>query len=201
MNQVENMHSSGLRKSKKWYNEKPFRNAMALNKKEESLLQQNLEQLHREESFLRREHDSKIVKTAQALDTFSNNARTIRRKSSPLCTKSHKLEMLQRRRPHSLASLPTAIMNRAAEHDKKEAIKDVMLEIENSFKFLSVAWESKPSFVKLPEIKHGYAPRSDVKAALLRRRHSDITMLRHGIHISNTEARRSSLANTPENLK
>lgn len=191
---------------------------MALNRKEESLLQQKLEQLHREERLLQREYDIKIVKTAQDLNAHKNITCTnasdetkanlsSRRKSLPSMEPSKKA-VLHRRR-HSIACLPTANISNTAECDNKEANNDVMFAINNNFKFLSIAFETKPrltsspSSVKLPEIKQSSAQSTgtDLKPALLRRRHSDVTTLRHGIQRLNADARRVSLANINENFK
>ena len=125
------MHSSRLGKSSKWYNEKRFKKAMALNRKEESLLQQKLEQIQREESFLQREYESKIVKTAQALNARETDGRKISsttarggcelsfrgKSSSRLFMKLLNPEMLKRRR-HTVAGL-TSIINKASEGEKK----------------------------------------------------------------------------------
>ena len=121
------MHSSRLGKSSKWYNEKRFKKVMALNRKEESLLQQKLDQIQREESFLQREYESKIVKTAQALNARENDGRKISsttargrcelsfrgKSSSPLFMKLPNPEILKRRR-HTVAGL-TSIINKASE--------------------------------------------------------------------------------------
>ena len=203
------MHSSRLGKSSKWYNEKRFKKAMALNWKEQSLLQQKLDQIQREESFLQREYESKIVKTAQASNARENDGRKIsststregcelsfRGKSSPLFMKLPNPEMLKRRR-HTVAGL-TSIINKASESEKKSYFSkagdsDALSAIDNSFKFMSIACESKPRLtaspkaVKLPEISlpSAHAPygshinKACNKAALMRRRHSDVTSLRH----------------------
>ena len=104
---------------------------MALNRKEESLLQQKLDQIQREESFLQREYESKIVKTAQALNARENAGRKISsttargrcelsfrgKSSSPLFMKLPNPEILKRRR-HTVAGL-TSIINKASEGEKK----------------------------------------------------------------------------------
>jgi len=217
------MNSSHLRKSSQWYNEKQFQKVMALNRKEESLLQQKLEQLHREERLLQREYDIKMVKTAQDLNTHKNITSTnasdetkanlsSRRNSlswrNSLSMEPSKKVLLHRRR-HSIACSPTANISITAERDNKEANNDVMFAIDNNFKFLSIAFETKPRLTssprsfKLPEIKPSSAQSTgtDLKPALLRRRHSDVTTLRHWVQRLNAGARRVSLANVNENFK
>lgn len=227
-----NMHSSRLGKSSKWYNEKRFKKVMALNRKEESLLQQKLDQIQREESFLQREYKSKIVKTAQALNARENDGRKISsttargrcelrfrgKSSSPLFMKLPNPEILKRRR-HTVAGL-TSIINKASDGEKKSYFSkasdsDVLSAIDNSFKFMSIACESKPRLtaspkaVKLPEISlhSANAPYGShfskvcSKAALMRRRHSDVTSLRHRFKRLGSEDRHSSLGNILENSK
>ena len=223
-----NLYSSLLGKSSKWYNEERFKKAMALNRKEESILQQKLEQIQREESFLQRECESNIMKTAQALNTRENDGRKIssttarggcelsfRGKSSPLFMKLPNPDMLKRRR-QTVADLSSLINKLASEGEKKSycgkaSDSDVLCAIDNSFKFMSIACESKPRLtaspkaVKLPEISlpSAQAPYGSKinKAALMRRRHSDVTSLRHRFKRLGNEGRHSSLGNIPENSK
>lgn len=140
------MNASRLRKTSKWYSEKQFKNLMALNRKEESLLQKKLEQLHREESLLQREYNSKIVKTAKALNAHETSWNTgtkrevearfnSRRKSLP-STEPNKEAILRRRR-HSIACSPSAANIMASQRENKLAANnDVMSTIENNFNFL-----------------------------------------------------------------
>lgn len=57
-----------LRKTSRWCNEQRVQNVMALNRKEETDLQQKLGQLEREQNRLSREFDYDIWKTRQAFN-------------------------------------------------------------------------------------------------------------------------------------
>lgn len=204
------MHPSWVRKTPKWCSEQRLKNVMAQNKKEEGVLQQKLGQLHREESQVWREHNYDIWKTAQALNArkrvpsgAEDSAKLrSRRNSLPPFTGP---TLMNTRRRHSVAYPPMAgIEKESGERYGKEEKEDILSEIDNDFKFLSVAFGTRPSptitptsshGVKLPEIKSSSAQgsRSDFKSVLMRRRHSDVTTLRR-LHVEN---RRSSLASRP----
>lgn len=192
---------------------------MALNKKEESLLQQKLDQLHREESWLQREHERKIVKTVHSLNAQKpkipmpasvgedGKAKLSSRRNSVPFMEPRGTPVLQRRR-HSIAFPPTLDPLKPAEHETEESNKEVLFKMDNNFKFLSTAFDTKPrlssspSFTKLPEIKPSSSHSrtssdgsTDLKGALMCRRHSDVTTLRQGALF---KARRSSMANILE---
>ena len=212
--------SSRLRKASKWSSEKHFKEVMALNRKEESLLQQKLEQLHREESWLQREHERKIVKTVHSLNAQkpkipmpasageeAGKAKLSSRRNSVPFMEPRGTPVLQRRR-HSIAFPPTLDPLKPAKHETEESNEDVLFKMDNNFKFLSIAFETKPrlssspGLTKLPEIKPSSSHSrtssdgsTDLKGALMRRRHSDVTTLRQGALF---KARRSSLANIHE---
>lgn len=192
---------------------------MALNRKEESLLQQKLDQLHREESWLQREHERKIVKTVHSLNAQKpkipmpasvgedGQAKLSSRRNSVPFMEPRGTPVLQRRR-HSIAFPPTLDPLKPAEHETEESNKEVLFKMDNNFKFLSTAFDTKPrlssspSFTKLPEIKPSSSHSrtssngsTDLKGALMCRRHSDVTTLRQGALF---KARRSSMANILE---
>lgn len=113
--------------------------------------------------------------------------------------------MVYARRRHSIACLPAARIEKEPGINKK-ANEDVLFEIENNFKFLSIAFGNKSStptssnVAKLPEIKRSspHGSRSDIKPVLMRRCHSDVTALRHGMQRLRGENRHTSLANIHE---
>lgn len=157
---------SRLRKTSRWFIEQRVQKAMALNRKEESVLQQTLDQLQREQNQLRREHDYEIRKTTQALNARKelprspeNSKSSLRRNSLPFKEPAKAKITAQRR--HSIACPPPARIE--IESDSKKANGDVLFEIENNFKFLSIAFGNQPStpissnVVKLPEIKSSSA--------------------------------------------
>lgn len=185
-----------LRKSSRWCTEQRVQKVMALNRKEESELQQKLGQLQREQNQLRREFEYDIRKTRQGFNaskkvppTAEDSESRLRRNSLPFMEPAK--AMMNARRRHSIACAPPARMVKEGEGDGKKANEDVMFEIDNNFKFLSIAFGNQPSTptssnaVKLPEIK----------PPLMRRRQSDVTTLRHhGAQRLHGENRRSSLA-------
>ena len=212
--------ASRLRKTSKWSSEKDFKEVMAHNRKEESLLQQKLEQLHREESWQQREHQRKIVKTVHSLNRQKpktpmpsnagneTKAKLSSRRNSLPFMEPRGSPMLPRRR-HSIAFPPTVDPLNPAEHETEESNGDVFSKMDNNFKFLSIAFETKPrltsspSCTKLPDIKpissHSGTSdtgSTDLKGALMRRRHSDVTTLRQGAALF--RARRSSMADIHE---
>ena len=214
------MDPSWTRKTSKWCNEQRVKKVMALNRKEENVLQQKLDQLHREENHLLREHEYEIWKTGRALNGSTKKALNgpekskllLRRNSLPFVepTKSS-ASMMNARRWHSLTgcSPSTSTEKPKDEHgNDRKANDEVLFEIENNFKFLSIAFGTRPtqsptssSATKLPEIKTSSVPGStgsSLKAALMRRRHSDVTTLRESMQRHRTENRRSSLANIHE---
>lgn len=93
------------------------------------------------------------------------------------------------------------------EVNDREAGKDVLFEIENDFKFLSVAFDkgrtqdcSSSKVTALPGIKNS-TPGSTAfssKPALMRRRHSDVTALLGHVQKHRAVERRSSLGNIHE---
>ena len=182
---------------------------MALNRKEESELQQKLGQLQREQNQLGREFDYDIWKTRQAFNASKKVTRTaedsksrLRRNSLPFAEPTK--AMMNSRRRHSIACAPPARMVKEGQGDGKKANEDVMFEIDNNFKFLSIAFgnqlstPTRSNTVKLPEIKTS-SPRgshSRGKPPLMRRRQSDVTTLRHGAQRLHGKTRRSSLANS-----
>ena len=182
-----------MRKTSRWCNEERVQKVVALNRKEETNLQQKLVQLQREQNQLRQEFDCDIWKTRQAFNASrkvppiaGDSKSRVRRNSLP-SVKPTKGMMIAKRR-HSIACVSPARMVKKDERDGKEVDEDVMLEIDNSFKFLSIAFGNKPSTlkssntVKLPEVKSSL-PRgsgSSSKPPLMRRLQSDVTTLRHG---------------------
>ena len=64
------------RKTSRWWNEQHFQKVIALNRKEESNLQQKLGQLQREQNQLSREFDYDIRKTRQAFNASKKVPRT-----------------------------------------------------------------------------------------------------------------------------
>ena len=137
---------------------------MALNRKEESDLQQRLGKLQREQNLLSREFDYDIRKTRQAFNASKKVPRTagdskarVRRNSLPSVEPTK--TMMNAKRRHSTSCAPPVKMVEEDERDDKKVDEDVMFEIDNSFKFLSIAFGNKPSthtssnVVKLPEIK------------------------------------------------
>lgn len=211
---------SRLRKTSRWFTEERVQKVMAINRKEESVLQQKLDQFQREQNQLRRKYDYEIRKTAQALNarkelpqalnarkepprTAEDSKTCLRRNSSPFMEPTNMTKAkINARRRHSIACPPPSRTEK--EDDSKKANEDVLFEIENNFKFLSIAFGKQPStptsfnVVKLPEIKPNSAQGPGLKPAFMRRRHSDVTSLRHGMQKLYGENRRSSLANIHE---
>ena len=157
-------------KTLRWCNEQRVQKVMALNKKEETDLQQKLDQLQRERKQLSREFDYDIWKTRKAfnaskkvLSTAGSSTWRVRRNSLPSVEPTKAMMNPQRR--HSIACPPPARMVEEGEIGGKKADEDVMFEIDNSFKFLSIAFGNKPSTtssntVKLPDIKSNSLRRS-----------------------------------------
>lgn len=183
---------SRLRKTSRWLTEQRVQKVMALNRKEESVLQQKLDQFQREQNQLKREYDYEIRKTAQALNarkelpcTGEDSKSRLRRNSLPFMKPTK--AMMNARRRHSIACPPPSKIEK--EGESKKSNEDVLFEIENNFKFLSIAFGNQPStptssnVVKLPEIKSSSAQgsRPGLKPVFIRRRHSDVTALRHGM--------------------
>ena len=197
-----------LRKTSRWLTEQRAQKVIALNRKEENVLQQKLDQFQRKQNQLRREHDYEIQKTAKALKARKDlpfdagkSKSPLRRNSSPSVEPTR--AMVYARRRHSIACLPAARIEKEPGINKK-ANEDVLFEIENNFKFLSIAFGNKSNtptssnVVKLPEIKTSspHGSRSDIKPVLMRRRHSDA--VRHGMQRLRGENRHTSLANIRE---
>lgn len=153
-----------LRKTSRWCNEQRVQKVMALNRKEETDLQQKLGQLQREQNRLSREFDYDIWKTRQAFNASKrvppiagDSKSRVRRNSLPSVEPTK--GMMNAKRRHSTACAPPARMVKEGGRDSKKVDEDVMFEIDNSFKFLFIAFGNKPSTpsrsnaVKLPEIK------------------------------------------------
>ena len=180
---------------------------MALNRKEEVNLQQKLFQLQREQNQLSRDFDYDIWKTRQASNASKkvppiagDSKSRVRRNSLPSVKPTK--GMMNAKRRHSIACAPPTSMVKKSERDDKKVDEDVMLEINNSFKFLSIAFGNKPSTptssntVKLPEVKSSL-PRgsgSSSKPPLMHRRQSDVTTCVMVFESLHDKCRRSSLA-------
>ena len=173
-------------------NEQHVQKLITLNRKEETDLQRKLDQLQREQNQLRREFDQDIRKTRKAFNTSKkipppadDSTSRVRRNSLP-SVKPIKTTTNAKRR-HSIACTPSASMVEEEERDDNKADEDVMFEIDNSFRFLSIAFGNKPSTptssntVKLPEIQSSYSrgSSSSFKPPLMRRRQSEVITLRH----------------------
>ena len=155
------------RKTSRWCNEQHVQKLIALNRKEETDLQLKLDQLQREQNQLSREFDYDIQKTRKAFDarkkippTADNLTSRVRRNSLPSVEPINTTMNAERR--HSIACPPPVRMVEEGERNDKNADEDVMFEIDNSFRFLSIAFGNKPSTlpssntVKLPEIRPSY---------------------------------------------
>lgn len=142
-----------LRKTSGWCNEQCVRQVMALNKKEQSNLQQKLDQVQWKQNQLRRGFDYDIWKTRQAFNARKNVPRTSGdpksrawRKRLPFVkpNKPNKAMTNTNRRYSISCATPVRIVEEC-ERDGKKADEDVMSEIDNSFKFLSIAFGNRPS--------------------------------------------------------
>ena len=204
------MDKPRIQKPSKWCSEQCVKKMMALNRKEDIMLQQTLDQLHREENHLLREYEYDIWKTEKAFDArvkkLSNGSGgsnlMLRRNSLPAIEPDKPRAGMTNARWHSLTQCSPREKPKD-EHDKKPASEDVLFEIDNDFKFLSVAFGTEKdqsptssSATKFPRIRNSTpgSTGSYSKAALMRRRHSDVTTLRDHMQRYRSEKRRSSLA-------
>ena len=190
LNLMDSRHR--MRKTSRWCNEQHVQKLITLNRKEETDLQRKLDQLQREQNQLRREFDQDIRKTRKAFNTSKKipstaDDSTSRVRRNSLSSVEPIKTMMNAKRRHSIACAPPASMVEEEERDNKKADEDVMFEIDNSFRFLSIAFGNKPSSptssttVKLPEIQSSY-PRgssSSFKPPLMRRRQSEVITIRH----------------------
>ncbi|CAH3121338.1 unnamed protein product [Pocillopora meandrina] len=205
------MDKHRMRKASKWCNEQRVEQVMAINRREESILQKKLDQLNREKNYLLQELDHKIKKIGRDLKkgpTGPEKSKLMSRRNSLPAIESTKLNagMVNSRKWRSLTQCSSHEKLNDEVNDR-EASKDVLFEIENDFKFLSVAFNkgrtqdcSSSKVTALPGIKNS-TPGSTAfssKPALMRRRHSDVIALLGHVQKHRAVERRSSLGNIHE---